>query len=113
MLNMNRSSCASGSGYVPSCSIGFCVAMVKNGFGSLYVDCPAVTSRSCMACSSAACVLGGVRLISSASRILVKIGPSTNRNEHRPSASRSEEHTSELQSRQYLVCRLLLEKKKK
>src|SRR3712207_7502129 len=30
----------------------------------------------------------------------------------RRAASRSEEHTSELQSRQYLVCRLLLEKKK-
>src|SRR6185295_10980477 len=29
-----------------------------------------------------------------------------------PDAGRSEEHTSELQSRQYLVCRLLLEKKK-
>src|SRR3712207_8373124 len=29
-----------------------------------------------------------------------------------PVPSRSEEHTSELQSRQYLVCRLLLEKKK-
>src|SRR3712207_6916517 len=29
-----------------------------------------------------------------------------------PEADRSEEHTSELQSRQYLVCRLLLEKKK-
>src|SRR3712207_8500569 len=29
-----------------------------------------------------------------------------------PKATRSEEHTSELQSRQYLVCRLLLEKKK-
>src|SRR3712207_6906393 len=29
------------------------------------------------------------------------------------SPHRSEEHTSELQSRQYLVCRLLLEKKKK
>src|SRR3712207_8022203 len=29
-----------------------------------------------------------------------------------PHAGRSEEHTSELQSRQYLVCRLLLEKKK-
>src|SRR3712207_8336809 len=28
------------------------------------------------------------------------------------STARSEEHTSELQSRQYLVCRLLLEKKK-
>src|SRR3712207_9150436 len=33
---------------------------------------------------------------------------------HRPiSFLRSEEHTSELQSRQYLVCRLLLEKKNK
>src|SRR3712207_9278770 len=31
---------------------------------------------------------------------------------NRPVQSRSEEHTSELQSRQYLVCRLLLEKKK-
>src|SRR3712207_9001384 len=31
----------------------------------------------------------------------------------REAASRSEEHTSELQSRQYLVCRLLLEKKKR
>src|SRR3712207_7336787 len=30
----------------------------------------------------------------------------------RDQAGRSEEHTSELQSRQYLVCRLLLEKKK-
>src|SRR3712207_8442391 len=30
----------------------------------------------------------------------------------RPLLGRSEEHTSELQSRQYLVCRLLLEKKK-
>src|SRR3712207_8346438 len=31
----------------------------------------------------------------------------------RTAPPRSEEHTSELQSRQYLVCRLLLEKKKK
>src|SRR2546427_3661556 len=31
----------------------------------------------------------------------------------RPSCSRSEEHTSELQSQSNLVCRLLLEKKKK
>src|SRR3712207_7805804 len=30
-----------------------------------------------------------------------------------PNRLRSEDHTSELQSRQYLVCRLLLEKKKK
>src|SRR3712207_8350128 len=33
--------------------------------------------------------------------------------ERREPGERSEEHTSELQSRQYLVCRLLLEKKKK
>src|SRR2546425_7280656 len=32
---------------------------------------------------------------------------------HPPDATRSEEHTSELQSLAYLVCRLLLEKKKK
>src|SRR3712207_7540908 len=32
--------------------------------------------------------------------------------QHRVLGRRSEEHTSELQSRQYLVCRLLLEKKK-
>src|SRR5687767_15509253 len=32
---------------------------------------------------------------------------------HRQPAGRSEEHTSELQSLAYLVCRLLLEKKKK
>src|SRR3712207_8072565 len=33
--------------------------------------------------------------------------------EHLLAWARSEEHTSELQSRQYLVCRLLLEKKKR
>src|SRR3712207_8421097 len=35
------------------------------------------------------------------------------RSRRRRRPPRSEEHTSELQSRQYLVCRLLLEKKKK
>src|SRR3712207_7067953 len=34
------------------------------------------------------------------------------RGRRRRAPGRSEEHTSELQSRQYLVCRLLLEKKK-
>src|SRR5947209_16191109 len=38
---------------------------------------------------------------------------STSSESTRPSRRRSEEHTSELQSRQYLVCRLLLEKKNK
>src|SRR3712207_7229037 len=39
---------------------------------------------------------------------LVHAGPLL---DHRHGPPRSEEHTSELQSRQYLVCRLLLEKK--
>src|SRR3712207_8805909 len=38
----------------------------------------------------------------------IKFNPTTDKFDFR-----SEEHTSELQSRQYLVCRLLLEKKKK
>src|SRR3712207_7529901 len=40
-------------------------------------------------------------------------GPAVHRRRcaERPTLLRSEEHTSELQSRQYLVCRLLLEKK--
>ena len=42
---------------------------------------PAVTWRSCIASSSAACVFGGVRLISSASTMFAKTGPSTNRND--------------------------------
>src|SRR3712207_7276416 len=45
-----------------------------------------------------------------AGRVLVE----ADGDDHRIHArTRSEEHTSELQSRQYLVCRLLLEKKKK
>src|SRR3712207_7260075 len=39
--------------------------------------------------------------------------PSKDQARSRSRITRSEEHTSELQSRQYLVCRLLLEKKKK
>src|SRR5947209_11018915 len=46
-------------------------------------------------CDSISCELAGAR------QLLKELNP------------RSEEHTSELQSRQYLVCRLLLEKKKK
>src|SRR3712207_7451156 len=41
------------------------------------------------------------------------IAAATRRTPARWSPARSEEHTSELQSRQYLVCRLLLEKKTK
>src|SRR2546422_8319089 len=44
----------------------------------------------------------------SAAAMLYEVGDYVNRN-----GRRSEEHTSELQSRLHLVCRLLLEKKKK
>src|SRR3712207_7513474 len=43
---------------------------------------------------------------------VVLLGQDGRRHQH-GDLLRSEEHTSELQSRQYLVCRLLLEKKKK
>src|SRR3712207_8012770 len=43
----------------------------------------------------------------------VDLRPVLRRGEPAVPVTRSEEHTSELQSRQYLVCRLLLEKKKK
>src|SRR3712207_7755338 len=64
------------------------------------------------------------RMSGQMTRWLCASGPITSRHDHQccgqpwrstsggPSP-RSEEHTSELQSRQYLVCRLLLEKKKK
>src|SRR3712207_8686546 len=51
------------------------------------------------------CLSSGKSLLSSASH--------TSSKRSSGALSRSEEHTSELQSRQYLVCRLLLEKKKK
>src|SRR3712207_8752235 len=41
------------------------------------------------------------------------LGRATREGGGSPLSVRSEEHTSELQSRQYLVCRLLLEKKTK
>ena len=60
---------------MPSYSIGFWVAATMNGSGSRR-DAPSMlTVRSSIASSSAAWVFGGVRLISSASSRLVKIGP--------------------------------------
>src|SRR5258707_6852298 len=58
-------------------------------------------------------VMPGEVLISSRKglRSLARIMMSARDQPRQPSV-RSEEHTSELQSRQYLVCRLLLEKKK-
>src|SRR3712207_7109899 len=66
--------------------------------------------------------LGSARITMSAHAgggrpIFVGVGPAADVDRYLAGAAtdevtRSEEHTSELQSRQYLVCRLLLEKKK-
>src|SRR3712207_8238440 len=59
----------------------------------------------------AALIVGVVAIIAGA--LLVRRKPHLSRDDVVPTRTlRSEEHTSELQSRQYIVCRLLLEKKK-
>src|SRR5690554_7164259 len=50
-----------------------------------------------------------VRFTCNSSRLVSQVSVQAGR---RPAVARSEEHTSELQSRPHLVCRLLLEKKK-
>src|SRR5947209_11202266 len=58
--------------------------------------------------------VGPPRRVAAATVPRGRAGWADRRGDHVPRLSlRSEEHTSELQSRQYLVCRLLLEKKKK
>src|SRR5258707_11954577 len=51
--------------------------------------------------------------LSAATNVIASVDTLRLRNAGKCRQIRSEEHTSELQSRQYLVCRLLLEKKKK
>ena len=77
---MNRSSCASGSGKVPSYSIGFWVAITVKGRASMWVVPSTVTCTSCMHSSSADCVFGEARLISSTSTMFAKTGPGLNSN---------------------------------
>ena len=75
---MNLSTWASGSGYVPSCSIGFCVARTRKGASSGKVSSPMVTCSSCIASSSALCTFAGARLTSSARIRFEKIRPLLN-----------------------------------
>src|SRR5436309_12161248 len=57
------------------------------------------------ACGECLCSIGSLRIVTC-------VRTRCRRRVRLPPASRSEEHTSELQSRENLVCRLLLEKKK-
>ena len=65
---------------MPSYSTGFCVAATMNGSGRGRDTPSTETWRSAIASSSAAWVLGGVRLISSASNRFVNTGPRRNSN---------------------------------
>src|SRR5215208_895118 len=70
---MKRSTCASGSGYVPSYSTGFCVANTMNGLASSCECTSTVTWRSCMHSSRPDCVFGDARLIPSTSTLLALV----------------------------------------
>ncbi len=63
---------------MPSCSIGFWVAITMKGWVSGYVVPSTVTWRSSMASSRADCVFGEARLISSPSTMLANTGPGRN-----------------------------------
>ena len=69
---------------MPSNSTGFWVARTRNGSGRGRVVPSTETWRSCIASSSADCVRGVARLISSTSRTFVNTGPWTKR---RPAGS--------------------------
>src|SRR5437870_9156333 len=55
---------------------------------------------------------GAVTVTGGLSLLVYAVSTAPRARPRRPAATRSEEHTSELQSRGHLVCRLLLEKKK-
>src|SRR3712207_8628460 len=58
-------------------------------------------------------VIGYILIIGGIVGLIAGLMLLNRRDRYVTTTTRSEEHTSELQSRQYLVCRLLLEKKKK
>src|SRR5215471_1411724 len=92
-----------------------CVSSSGSGAGprpcwcTRWTACPPTTARTCANRSSRAANAPVSNRCQSASRPASQ-GRGTPRSQAVP---RSEEHTSELQSRRDLVCRLLLEKKKK
>src|SRR5215203_4805985 len=73
---------------------------MRSGFSSSASNCAAASVVSCASAASTS----SWATCGNSSRVPPRVAAGF---------ERSEEHTSELQSRQYLVCRLLLEKKKK
>src|SRR3712207_8985612 len=85
--------------------------MMKTITFSLRLSALALVAMSLTACDQF--VFGGVTIDEENNPITQKKVPLSGAEIYYGTEARSEEHTSELQSRQYLVCRLLLEKKKK
>ena len=75
--------------------------------GQLVRLAAAVTRCSCIASSSAACVFGGARLISSARTMLAKIGPGAKRNSRLPVAGSSSSSSVPVMSRRHEIRREL------
>src|SRR2546422_9016767 len=83
-------------------------------FGTKWPSMTSTCTRSAPACSTAA--ISSAKCAKSDDRMegaIRTLGIGTPPGNQRSTIERSEEHTSELQSRLHLVCRLLLEKKKK
>src|SRR3712207_9483106 len=76
---------------------------------SLHDALPISTALTIRNCETCICISRGAPC---QALTTISCSRGSTRSSGRPPTSRSEEHTSELQSRQYLVCRLLLEKKK-
>src|SRR3712207_7997068 len=85
----------------------------KNAFGRASTTVPSISMTPSFLAMSSAIVPGVSTRARGAGRAGMVLGWLHGGPPRRTSrGARSEEHTSELQSRQYLVCRLLLEKKK-
>src|SRR3712207_8338680 len=86
-----------------------CTTLFRSSVTSVTVrpNPPPFRARCCTGCVA---LLRAPACHFEANRVL-KGAPSARQTPSRVLLRRSEEHTSELQSRQYLVCRLLLEKK--
>src|SRR5690606_41486439 len=97
----------------PACPTLFpYTTLFRSAVNLAVVEAHAATAMLCSCCSALAWSAARDEAGQAARR---RLSPrvSRERDQGSPSTPRSEEHTSELQSRENLVCRLLLEKKKK
>src|SRR5258707_6738946 len=83
-------------------------AIHRAGGPRILDECKVLVARQGRCATGQAVITGAGNL--KAKYVIHAVGPRYGRDPAREAELRSEEHTSELQSRQYLVCRLLLDK---